>query len=130
MLAGGHFFVDRKNHNKAISSLDKAKKSMLNNPRSIFLFPEGKRSKDGKIGKFKKGGLSMAIEMELPIVPIGIIGTKKCQDDMRKGKVYRSIELRIGSPILTKNRKKEGLLEFVDRIRNQVINLKGDNAVN
>ena len=130
MLAGGHFFVDRANHNKAIQSLVKAKKSMLNNPRSIFLFPEGTRSKNGKVGKFKKGGILMAIDMELPIVPIGIIGTKKCQDEMRKGKKYGSIDLRIGNPISTKNQKKEGLIEFVDSIRNQVINLKGENVNN
>ena len=130
MLAGGHFFVDRTNHNKAIESLVKAKESMLHNPRSVFLFPEGTRSKNGKVGKFKKGGISMAIDMELPIVPIGIIGTKKCQDQMRKGKKYKSIDLIIGSPVLTKNQKKEGLIEFVDSIRNKVINLKGENANN
>ena len=40
MQMGGHVFVDRRNHEKAMSSLKKAKKSLIKRPRSILLFPD------------------------------------------------------------------------------------------
>ena len=45
MQAGGHFFVDRKNHQRSMSLMNFAKKSMKDNPRSVIIFPEGTRSK-------------------------------------------------------------------------------------
>ena len=78
MMAGGHFFVDRKNQNRALKSLDNAKASMVNNPRSIIIYPEGTRSNDGSIRQFKKGGLVLAINMDLPVVPVALCGTREC----------------------------------------------------
>ncbi|KAI9125801.1 hypothetical protein K1719_003219 [Acacia pycnantha] len=42
---------------------------------SVFFFPEGTRSKDGKLGPFKKGAFSVATKTNVPVVPITIIGT-------------------------------------------------------
>ncbi|KAH7861337.1 hypothetical protein Vadar_024784 [Vaccinium darrowii] len=42
---------------------------------SVFFFPEGTRSKDGKLGAFKKGAFSIAAKTKVPVVPITIIGT-------------------------------------------------------
>ena len=58
---------------------------MNKNPRSVFLFPEGTRSLDGKVGRFKKGGLKLAIDLGVPIVPVGIVGTKQFQSNLKKG---------------------------------------------
>jgi 1-acyl-sn-glycerol-3-phosphate acyltransferase len=42
---------------------------------SVFIFPEGTRSMDGRLQPFKKGGFAMAIEAGVPIVPVTIAGT-------------------------------------------------------
>ncbi|XP_058723001.1 1-acyl-sn-glycerol-3-phosphate acyltransferase BAT2, chloroplastic-like [Vicia villosa] len=42
---------------------------------SVFFFPEGTRSKDGKLGAFKKGAFSIAAKTKVPVVPITLIGT-------------------------------------------------------
>ncbi|KAL0345805.1 UNVERIFIED_CONTAM: 1-acyl-sn-glycerol-3-phosphate acyltransferase BAT2, chloroplastic [Sesamum radiatum] len=42
---------------------------------SVFFFPEGTRSKDGKLGPFKKGAFSVAAKTGVPVVPITLIGT-------------------------------------------------------
>jgi len=45
--------------------------------RSILLFPQGHRSRDGKLGRFYSGAFKLAIEFGVPIVPICIQGTDK-----------------------------------------------------
>ena len=124
MIAGGHFFVDRSNHKKAMRSIEKARISMNKNPRSVFLFPEGTRSLDGKVGRFKKGGLKLAIDLAVPIVPVGIVGTNQFQSNLKKGLNIGNIELNIGKPIQTKKIKEKELLSFVEELRKKVILLK------
>ena len=124
MIAGGHFFVDRSNHKKAMRSIEKARISMNKNPRSVFLFPEGTRSLSGKIGRFKKGGLKLAIDLGVPIVPVGIVGTNQFQSNLKKGLNIGKIELNIGKPIQTKKIKEKELLSFADELRKKVILLK------
>ena len=124
MIAGGHFFVDRSNHKKAMRSIEKARISMNKNPRSVFLFPEGTRSLDGKVGRFKKGGLKLAINLGVPIVPVGIVGTNQFQSNLKKGRNIGNLGLNIGKPIQTKKIKEEELLSFVEDLREKVILLK------
>ena len=124
MIAGGHFFVDRSNHKKAMKSIEKARISMNKNPRSVFLFPEGTRSLDGMVGRFKKGGLKLAIDLGVPIVPVGIVGTNQFQSNLKRGLNIGNIELNIGKPIQTKKIKKKEMLSFVEELRKKVILLK------
>lgn len=70
----GHIFIDRSNPIKAKHSLDEAKKK-LRNGSSIVIFAEGSRSKNGKLGVFKRGAFKMAQDLKLPIVPVSIKGT-------------------------------------------------------
>jgi len=71
----GHIFIDRSNHERALASLNEAKKKIVNGTSVIF-FPEGTRSRDGIMGTFKKGAFKIAIDLGLPVLPITIIGTK------------------------------------------------------
>jgi 1-acyl-sn-glycerol-3-phosphate acyltransferase len=68
---------------KSVEAAAEALRSGLN----IFIFPEGTRSKDGKLLPFKKGAFFLAAETGAPMVPIVIRGTAQM---MRKGslKVY------------------------------------------
>lgn len=72
----GHIFIDRSNREKALASLNEAKKKIVNGTSVIF-FPEGTRSKDGKLKEFKKGAFMIALDLGLPILPITIVGTAK-----------------------------------------------------
>ncbi len=72
---GGHVFVDRKNHQRAIASLEKARQRMQDERFSIAFFPEGTRSRYGRLQPFKKGGFVMARQLGLPILPVSISGT-------------------------------------------------------
>jgi len=126
MQAAKHIFVDRKNRTKAIRSLEKAAISLKKNPRSVMLFPEGTRSKDGKIHKFKKGGLLLAIEAQIPIVPMGLCGTG---DVALKGEwklKSKSLELRFGEPIGTQGMTYNDRNELAEKVFQAVVKLKSD----
>ena len=109
----GHIFIDRSNHEKAISSLHAAKEKIVNGT-SVMFFPEGTRSKDGSLRTFKKGALKMAIDLKLPILPITIIGTKEIlpsnTTDLFPGKVLMMIH----KPIDTTGYTDANLDELMD----------------
>lgn len=72
--AAGHIFIDRSNPVNAKLSLDKAE-AQLKNGVSVVIFPEGTRTKTGKMGPFKKGAFKIAQDINLPILPVAIKGS-------------------------------------------------------
>jgi 1-acyl-sn-glycerol-3-phosphate acyltransferase len=81
---------------------------------SIYLAPEGTRSRDGRIGPLKKGGFHLALETHAPIVPVAVSGTidilPRGSRAMRTGCPVR---VRIGDPIDVVDRDLEGLMSEV-----------------
>uniref|UniRef100_A0A2P2KLV5 1-acyl-sn-glycerol-3-phosphate acyltransferase 1ic-like n=2 Tax=Rhizophora mucronata TaxID=61149 RepID=A0A2P2KLV5_RHIMU len=61
------------------SQLDCLKRCMdlVKKGASVCFFPEGTRSKDGKLGTFKKGAFSVAAKTGVPVVPMTVVGTGK-----------------------------------------------------
>lgn len=70
----GHIFIDRSNPVEARKSMESAKK-ILQNGQCVVIFPEGTRTKTGKLGDFKRGAFNMASDLQLPIVPVTINGS-------------------------------------------------------
>jgi 1-acyl-sn-glycerol-3-phosphate acyltransferase len=81
MLQVGFIPVDRKNRERAVQAIEAAVKS-LQAGRSFMVFPEGTRSRDGRLQPLKKGAFVMAIKAQAPIVPISVSGSSRI---MRKG---------------------------------------------
>ena len=72
--AAGFIFVDSSSPKAAAKTILKAEEK-LKGGASIAIFPEGSRTRTGKIGTFKKGAYQMALNLNLPIVPITINGS-------------------------------------------------------
>ena len=126
MQAAGHVFVDRRDHEKAMFSITKIKNSLIKNPRSILIFPEGSRTNDGKVNQFKTGGLSIGISTKIPVVPIAIDGTFESLSKHSKEFVNKLLTINIGSPIDTRKYSlddRKGLANFVNT---EVKNLKNE----
>ncbi|XP_030459007.1 1-acyl-sn-glycerol-3-phosphate acyltransferase BAT2, chloroplastic [Syzygium oleosum] len=67
---------------------------------SVFFFPEGTRSRDGKLGDFKKGAFSVAAKTRVPVVPMTLIGTGKIMPAGHEGIVNSgSVKVVIHKPI-------------------------------
>lgn len=64
-------FIDRSNSEKAVQGLAPVT-SLLRSGVSVLVAPEGTRSKTGELGPFKKGPFRMAMEANVPLVPIVI----------------------------------------------------------
>ena len=111
--------VDRSNHARAVQSIEQAKR-LLRDGVSIYLAPEGTRSRDGRIGKLKKGGFHMAIDTQTPIVPVAIRGTIDILP--RGGKVMQTgkrVDVTIGAPIAVEGRDQPSLMDEVSTFLKQ-----------
>ncbi len=116
----GHIFIDRSHPMRAKQSLEAAKKNLKQGESSIFLFPEGTRTRNGKIQRFKRGAFTIARDLHLPIVPVTIIGA---YDALPKGLNYitpGTIQMIIHSPIDTTHLNDENLNEMVDKVKNTI----------
>jgi 1-acyl-sn-glycerol-3-phosphate acyltransferase len=97
----GHVSVDRGNREAAIEALDQAWREIHEDKLTMILFPEGTRSPDGRLKAFKKGAFVLAVQGQVPLVPMAVLGSRRV---MGKGDVrVRSgeITVRIGKPIPT-----------------------------
>lgn len=116
----GHIFVDRSSPMRAQKSLEAAKDRLLQGNNSIFLFPEGTRSSNGKIGRFKRGAFTIARDLHLPIIPVTISGAYNV---LPKGGWHitpGSITMTIHNPIDTTNLTDDNLNEMIEQVKNTV----------
>ncbi len=100
----GHISVNRDDRGQAIQSLESAGERVRTEGLAMILFPEGTRSPDGRLQPFKKGAFVLAIQTGVPILPVGISGSREI---MPKGS-YRirggEIRIRVGEPISVEGR--------------------------
>jgi len=72
-MMAGTIFIDRSNRERAINSLHLAA-AEIRGGKSVVIFPEGTRTRTGRLGPFKKGGFVMAAEAGVRIVPLATVG--------------------------------------------------------
>ena len=95
----GHIFVDRSNPRAALQSMEKVKKELVDGISPV-IFPEGTRTKTGEIGRFKQGAFKIAMDMELPVVPITLNGFYKAMPSGQPfANPFSHLSLHIGKPI-------------------------------
>jgi 1-acyl-sn-glycerol-3-phosphate acyltransferase len=70
--------IDRTNPKKARAAIEMGAR-LLREGHSFIAFPEGTRSRDGRLGKFKKGVFIMAIRAQAPIIPVTIRNSASIQ---------------------------------------------------
>lgn len=112
----GHVIIDRSDHQKAIESINAAKKSLVNGT-SVMFFPEGTRSKDGSIGNFKKGAFYLAIDLKLPILPVTIKGTRKILPSGTMNLFPGGAEMIIHEPIPTTGYSERNMQDLMRKTR-------------
>lgn len=96
---GGFLSIDRHNREQAVKDLQRAKEQMLKGI-TLWMSPEGTRSKDGKLADFKRGGFHIAIETKALIVPIVIKDIHKLQaGDNLDLYLGQDIEVEICEPV-------------------------------
>ena len=122
--AAGHIFIERRNAKAAMESLKEVEKQLVGGVCTV-IFPEGTRSLNGEVGRFKRGAFQIAIDLGLPVIPLSLDG---CFEALPKGKsfVHRvPCRMYIGEPIdLNQFRDAEGNMDSnaaIEAVRNAVI---------
>jgi 1-acyl-sn-glycerol-3-phosphate acyltransferase len=76
MRRAGFIALDRQSRERSRSSL-MASADVLGQGTSIWIAPEGTRSRDGALGEFRKGGFHLALQSGCRILPISVVGTRQ-----------------------------------------------------
>lgn len=110
----GHLLVDRRNPGPDI--VEKMRR-LVSQSHSLIVFPEGTRSVDGTLGRFKRGSFVVALDAQLPVVPVTIVGSRSV---MQKGRLMvrpGHVRLIVHEPIPTAGLTREDVTAFADRVR-------------
>jgi 1-acyl-sn-glycerol-3-phosphate acyltransferase len=112
----GHIPIDRSSTQNAVMSMQRAA-TYLQHGICAFVFPEGTRSRDGVLHHFKKGGFKLALQAQVPIIPITIIGTRRIlpPDSI----IFRPgpIEMYVDAPIPTAGLTDDDIEMLMRRVR-------------
>jgi len=113
----GHVLVDRSNPGAGVV---RKMKRLVDEGHSLIVFPEGTRSTDGSVGRFKGGSFIIALQSGLPVVPISVIGSRHV---MFRGELMvrpGRVRLIVHEPIETRTVPREAVREFASSVREVV----------
>lgn len=121
----GHIFIDRTSMHSIMESLERAKKS-LSNGVSVVVFPEGSRTHTGKVGSFKRGAYQLAIDLQIPIVPLTIDGAFEVLNRDSNVMSPGHFNLTIHPPISTEGLTQADINRLINETRTTIISALPD----
>ena len=122
----GFIFVDRKNNDSAVKSMNNLIEDIKKIPRSVAIFPEGTRTSDGNLLPFKKGAAIFAINTDIPVVPVAISGTYSWSKKKLFDISQSVISFEFGEPITTENYSFDDRDYLTEKIKTNIKNMKID----
>ncbi|KAF9548578.1 1-acylglycerol-3-phosphate O-acyltransferase [Mortierella hygrophila] len=123
MKLSNAIFIDRKNHKKAIESTTQAIADMKKHNSGIWIFPEGTRSRLDKADllPFKKGAFHLAIQAQLPILPIISEGYSHIYDSSKRSFPGGELEIRVLDPIPTTGLTADDVNDLMEKTRDLML---------
>lgn len=122
MRLAGYLAVDRSHGRQAMNSLVEAAKTIAEGS-SVIIFPEGTRTPDGRLQRFKGGSTVVAVKSGVPMVPVAITGTHEI---LPKGRLLARpgrITIKVGEPVDTSGFTMKQKHELADLIHDKVAEL-------
>ena len=113
----GHLLIDRGNNAKAVASMKKLSDFVKAKGLSIWIWPEGTRSLDGKLIPFKKGFVHLALATGLPIVPVVVHGAHKVWPAKTMQFYPGEVKVEVLDPIDTKDWNRNSIDEHVEQVK-------------
>lgn len=124
LRAGGHVLIDRSDRSSARKAL-KVAADEIQAGKTIAVFPEGTRGATDALGEFKKGGFFIAKKAAVPVVPVGIVGSRAVwhRDEWlpRQGRVA----VRVGDAIAPERVRKLSVDGLSELVRSSMLALLG-----
>jgi 1-acyl-sn-glycerol-3-phosphate acyltransferase len=113
----GHILVDR---SKTGAGIMKKMARLARQHQSLILFPEGTRSTDGRVARFKGGSFLIALEAGLPVVPVSVQGSRHVMFRGRLMVCPGNVTVTVHAPIETAGVPRDSVREFSSRIHDVV----------
>lgn len=111
----GHMLVDRRRPDRA--KIFGWASRLTANGLSLIVFPEGTRSRDGRVAVFKGGSFYLALEAGLPVVPLSVVGSRHVMLKGRLATYPGAVTLVVHEPIDTSDLAGADPKQFADRVR-------------
>jgi 1-acyl-sn-glycerol-3-phosphate acyltransferase len=105
---------------KDLKKLWRLTQETINNGTSLIIFPEAKRTRDGKMGEFEDGGFRLAQQLGVPIVPVTLEGSMRHLRTEDWILHPTTITVWLHDTIETSGMKKEDLPELKERVRGAI----------
>jgi 1-acyl-sn-glycerol-3-phosphate acyltransferase len=126
--------IDRAGGDRSRAALDAAE-AVLRRGELFGIFPEGTRSRDGRLYRGHTGAARLALEVGCPIFPVGVVGTRDIQPpDAKAPRVGKPCTIRIGRPVDVAHFKEHGddrlvLRRVIDEVMFEIADLTGQEYV-
>ena len=111
----GHMLVDRQRPDR--TKIFGWASRLTSNGLSLIVFPEGTRSRDGRVARFKGGSFYLALEAALPVVPISVVGSRHVMLKGRLATYPGHVTLVVHAPIDTQGLAGSDVRVFAERVR-------------
>lgn len=126
LWACGHIPVDRGGHSGGMRRLTETVTRQLQSGASVLVFPEGTRSPDGHLQRFRKGAFVMAVEAGVPVVPIVMNGTEKLLD---RGSIAfprgpaKTVQVKVCEPVMpsSEGSRDDRVVRLRDEVRRAMV---------
>ena len=110
----GHVLVDRGRPGMGVFQRIT---DILQQGQSLIVFPEGTRSADGRVGRFKKAVFTLAIDAGLPVVPVSVTGSRHVMPRGRLMTCPGSVRVVVHEPIETASLSRHDAQSLADRVQ-------------
>jgi len=120
LLSLGQIMVDRADASQAREALTSAASGLEGN-NSVLIYPEGTRSKDGRLQPLKKGGFHIAVRAGLPIVPVRVSGS---HDIIPSGSLSvrpGHVVVELFDPVPTEGKGDADIPQLMERVRDALL---------
>ncbi len=112
-------FVDKRDPRSAVRSIKEAG-ARIAGGASVLVFPEGKRTYSGGLAAFQRGAFLLALEAQVPIVPVAIQGSYRVFDERRMTMKPGRVGMHLMPPIPTQGLNRRDLPDLTARVRSDL----------
>jgi 1-acyl-sn-glycerol-3-phosphate acyltransferase len=112
--------VDRGNRARAVASLRRAARKVREGT-NVIIFPEGTRSPTGELAPFKSGGFHLALQAQVPIVPVTVSGSQRITPKRSLRVESGTVKIVYGKPIPTEGLGVDEREELKERVRSAIV---------